>query len=363
MRKCIAVLALIGLGAGTASAQSSWNSEFGIQGGYARIVVPGTGTKIDAFDLPGFSISPLLPTYNSLFAILPYKDKIAIEPSLSASQGNALGDATLFNLGLRADYALTPKVYAAAGATLHWVETGGVHETQLGVQAALGYRLHLVGALNARLEAHVIATKKAAQLPPADVYALLFGVSHRVGGAAAAPARRAASPSLWAKTVGVSGGYTRTHGAGGLGDITNVALPGWGAGLSPLGLPLVTPPTVFAIFPIGRKIAIEPGMDLHRVQSSGTTVFGGNFAARLDYAVHGGWYGAAGGNLAYFKATGANSETLTGANVAWGYRFHLTGNLGGRFEANYTMMGKNDNLGVPALNTLGLMFSTTMALR
>jgi len=77
---------------------------------------------------------------------------------------------------------------------------------------------------------------------------------------------------------------------------------------------------MFAILPIGNKIAIEPGVDVHRVQSSGTTAFLGNLSARLDYALHGGWYAAAGGNLNYVKSTGTSAATRTGANVGLGYR-------------------------------------------
>lgn len=364
MRKTLALFGLCALAVSAATAQNRWTTQFGIQGGYARIVVPGTGSKIDAFDLPGFSLSPILPTYNALFAILPYKEKIAIEPSVSASQGNILGDLTTFNLGLRADYALTPKIYAAVGGTLTWLETTGSHETQLGLQGALGYRLHLMGALDGRVEGYINTLKKSTLLPPTDVYALLFGVTHRVGGGAAAAApRRGGGTSLWSKSVGVAGGYNRVHAVGGGGDFTQITVPGWGGGLSALGLPLASPATVFAIFPVGQKLALEPGLDLHRVQTGGSTVFGGNLVARLDYAVHGGWYGALGGNLLYFKTSGADAETITGANVAWGYRFHLTGALGGRFEANYTMAGNNDTIGLPALNTFGLMFGTTMSLR
>jgi hypothetical protein len=79
--------------------------------------------------------------------------------------------------------------------------------------------------------------------------------------------------------------------------------------------------------------------------------------------VHGGWYGAAGGNLHYIKATGLSGVTRTGFNLAWGYRFHLTGPLGGRMEANYTMFGAKSSVAIAPVNTLGLMFGVLMPLK
>jgi hypothetical protein len=160
--------------------------------------------------------------------------------------------------------------------------------------------------------------------------------------------------------LGVQGGYTRAHSVGG-GDQTAVAIPGMGGSVTLLGTP-AGPPILFAILPVGRKFAIEPGIDIARVQTSGLTLFGANTSARVNYAVSGGWYGAAGGNLQYIKATGQDGQTVTGFNLAWGYRFPLTSGLGGRFEINYRMMKGNTNLGLPPTNTLGLLFAATMPL-
>lgn len=162
----------------------------------------------------------------------------------------------------------------------------------------------------------------------------------------------------------MQGGYVRAHAVGG-GDFTGLSFPGLGGAFATfgnLGAP-VGAPSVFAIFPIGRKIALEPGLDLHRIQTQGTTIFVGNLALRLNYAVKGGWYGALGGNLEYAKATGTDAETVTGMNVGWGYRFPFTRGLGGRVELNYSMMGDNANLLLPPINTFSLLFGVTMPLR
>jgi hypothetical protein len=65
----------------------------------------------------------------------------------------------------------------------------------------------------------------------------------------------------------------------------------------------------------------------------------------------------------YLKASGNSGQTLTGFNLAWGYRFPLTSGLGGRFEMGYTMMAKNTTVGFPPTNTLALQFGVTMPLR
>ncbi len=357
---------LVGITA-TARGQS-WHSEFGIQSGYTRIKRAGSGAPdhIDVIGIPGFNLPGLLPAGASLFAIVPWNSKIAFETSVSTLQGNALliGDATFFNVDVRGDYAITPKVYAAAGGALHFIETNGAHETQLGVEAAVGYRFGFIRGLRGRVEASALFLGKANLLPPFDVYALEFGVSKQLGATGtrartAAPAR--ASNRAWQPMLGIQGGYTRAHNVGG-GDRTALAIPGIGGSVSVLGTP-AGPPILFAILPVARKFAIEPGIDLARVQTSGTTIFAANTSARMNYAVSGGWYGAVGGNLLYVKATGQGGETVTGLNLTWGYRFPLTGGLGGRFELDYTMMKENTNLALPPTNTLGLQFAATMPLR
>ena len=368
MRKLFAVLALAASVTTNAQAQQVWRTEFGIQGGYARIKPAGTGAsdQRDLFGVPSFSLPGVLPSNGSLFAILPWKGKLAIETSFSALQGNAValvGDATFFNLGVRGNYAITPKIYGAVGGALQWAENGGQSETQLGVQAALGYRFGFVAGLRGRVEASALFVGKSALLPPANVYAVTFGVSKQIGARGRAAAPRRAPDRAWQPMLGVAGGYARTHAVGGGGDLTSLSVPGFGGALTFLGTPVGGPPTLFAVLPVGRKLALEPGLDLQRLQLSGTTVFGGNLSLRLDYAVSGGWYGGVGGNLLYVKGTAADAEMLTGVNLGWGYRFPLTGGLAGRFELNYTMMGKNETLGVPPLNTMGLQFAVTMPLQ
>src|SRR2546422_8470623 len=55
----------------------------------------------------------------------------------------------------------------------------------------------------------------------------------------------------------------------------------------------------------------------HAHAAGGFTIAGANFAARLDYAIHGGWYGAVGGIASYEKFTGDRKSTRL--NSSHGY--------------------------------------------
>lgn len=365
MRRTFALLALATAITTTAQAQKAWQTEVGLQGGFTRAVAAGTGSgPTDVISLPGFNLGPILPFATGLYAVIPWSNKVAVNTDVAFSQLTGLGSATLFQLGLRGDYALTNKVYAGAGGTFGYASNGGVSAKQVGLQAGAGYRLHLSNSLNARVEGRATFWAKTSDLPATDTYSLLFGVGTSTHRAAPAARRGAARPGReWSPQFGVSAGYLNIHSIGGA-DVTVIAFPGFGGALGALATPELTgPPTMFAILPIGNRIAIEPGVDMHRAQSGGFTQFLGNFSARLDFAVHGGWYAAAGGNLNYVKVTGTNAASRTGANLGWGYRFPFWGPLSGRVEVNYTMFGKNTDLGTPATNVFGLMFGTTMALR
>jgi len=68
-------------------------------------------------------------------------------------------------------------------------------------------------------------------------------------------------------------------------------------------------------------------------------------------------------SLMTLREMGCTSASLTGLLVAWGYRFHLAGQFGGRFEVNYLQSGKNTDLGIGPTNTLGLAFGAMMPLK
>jgi hypothetical protein len=119
---------------------------------------------------------------------------------------------------------------------------------------------------------------------------------------------------------------------------------------------------LFAIFPVARKIAIEPGLDIASIDQGGGSTMSVALGARLNYAVTRGWYGAFGGQLAHINPSAGNSASILGGTLAWGNRFRLTSNLGGRIELNYLMFPANDDVGAAA-NTFSVLFGVTMPLK
>lgn len=366
MQRTFALLAVLLLATTSAQAQKAWQTEIGIQGGYSRLVAAGSGgSHTDIIGLPGFNLGPAAPLTPAIFAVLPWKDKIAVEVGVAAAQLTGNLAATLVEADVRGDYALTSQFYVGAGGAVGYISNGGIGETQLGLQGALGYRRHLTGPLMGRLEVRAMFWGNTDNVGPTDVYSVLFGVSTRTR-ASASPSRstRSTSPNrAWTPQLGLSAGYVNMHPIGGGNDITALAFPSFGGALGAFGSPVYTlPATLFAIVPIGTKIAIEPGLDIHRQQANGTTVFAGNFSARLNYAVHNRWYAGLGGNLSYLKG-GGQSASRTGLNTAFGYRFPFTHTLGGRVELNYTMWKKNTDLGIPPVNVMGLMLGLSVPLK
>jgi hypothetical protein len=180
VRRTFAVVALLVGVATIGQGQSAWQTEIGIQGGYSRFKPAGTGAndQVDNFDIPGVTNTSNGASYNALFFILPWKNKIALEPSASFSA--LAGLINQASIGLRADYALGRKAYAAGGALMGYTAGGGSTDYQLGLQAAVGYRLRVTGRLNGRVEANWITTKGTDQIAPANAYSLLFGISTRL---------------------------------------------------------------------------------------------------------------------------------------------------------------------------------------
>jgi len=363
VRKLLAIAALAALTTSTAAAQSRWTPEIGIQGGYNHVKPAGTHANdaISIITIPGASFVTAIYGSGPIYAIIPAGLKLAIEPQLGFSQLETGGNhATLAKIGLRADYAFNANVYAAAGGVLNYLEQSSPNHTGLGVQVAVGYRKPLTAGLNARLEANVTATKRSNLIQPLDAYQILLGVSSslRKGGAT----RARASKSVWDPAIGLSGGYFAVHPVGGA-NVTGIAFPSLGGNGAMFGLSGAASPTLFAIIPMAEKVALEPGIDVSVLSpATGTSSSAIALSGRIDYAVTGNWYAAAGGVLNAVKRAG-KSASLTGFLAGWGYRFHLAGAFGGRFEVNYMLSGRNTTLLMPATNTLGLTFGAMMPLK
>ena len=366
MQRTFAMLALLASLATSAQAQRSWQTEIGIQGGVLKAKPAGTGTD-DAstyLQLPGGTLFNGLVGTPPLFAIIPWKNKIAIEPQLGLLNLSTtdVGDATILATVLRLDYAVTPKLYVALGGSHRWLSANGTHDGQLGLVTAAGYRLPVTSRLHGRVEANVTFRKKDDSSGPLNTYSILAGLSANLkGGRTAQQPRRSPSRSTWQSAIGIQGGYLNQHTVGGASDASGLFIPGHGNDLRQSGSSIGGPPVIFAILPVGRKIALEPGLDIHAVKQTGGDGFAATVSGRLNYAVSGGWYAAAGASVTNINA-GA-SGTVVGGQAAWGYRFPLTGDLGGRVEFVFDLQGKNADVGIPPVNSFGVMFGVTMPLR
>lgn len=176
----------------------------------------------------------------------------------------------------------------------------------------------------------------------------------------------APSADAWQLAIGTSAGFVDVHIVRGPGDITALMFPGWGSGLAgAAGIPIATIPSLYMTIPVSPKMALEPTLDIHRAQSNGpSTLFASDLGARLDYAFgQRGFYGAAGLNVLAIKQTGAPTFAQIGVGLAGGYRFHLSGAWGGRFEISHTIMSKHKTAGIPPMTVTALSFGATVALR
>lgn len=331
----------------TSAAAQSWHTSLGVQGGFTRIKLtgqPGSGNQADVYGIPSTSFLGQLPLTGGLFLILPVAPKVALEPGFTLDQINGIGGgapATFASLSLRADYALTPQFYGALGLFGYYsTSTGGPHEAlQPGLEAAVGYRLHVAPSIQGRIEAQVITVKKTTNDVPFNTYSLLFGMSAPISGAAPGAARGARRPAgEWATSFGVTGGYYQVHVNGG-GDATAFAFPGAGATLATSLLVAPSTPSLFVLFPATKRLAIEIGVDGQNIRGN-TTIASFSIAPRADLAFGSHWYGAAGPTLHILRAVnGGTGSTVgfVGIALAWGTRFHLGGAFDGRVEANYGM--------------------------
>lgn len=367
MRRTCAMLALAaGVTTSVQAQRRAWQPEIGIQAGYSQVKPAGTGVddKQTFIMLPGVATLVPVLTYGSLYAIIPWSNKVAVEPTFGFSQTSVGGSISAARIGARVNYAITPKVYGAAGGVLNYLSGTGTSGTQVGLQLGMGYRVKLAPRLNGRIEAQWVSTANADNVTgPFNAYSLLVGVSTPVSGRAAAPARatRAASNSVWTRSIGVTGGYSHVH-LTGVGDAVLLSAPGVGGSLGSLTIYAPAPPVLFAIFPVGRKVALEPGIDIASIDDGGGSEMGLTLGARLNYAFTHGWYGAVGGQLAHVNPSVGSSASIFGGTLAFGNQFNLTSNLGGRVELSYLTFPANTDVG-SAANTFSVLFGVTMPLR
>lgn len=358
------VLALLTGWAGSAVAAQTWTPQLGITGGVSRQKPAGTGRhdEIDRWEFP--SSGSLQP---ALFVILPLVRRIGLESSLAVSQTRFSESSGLIptstntdiRLTIRADIALTPHAYVAAGGMLRRREINGGHSTQTGAVGALGYRQGIGAGLDARVEAQWVTQRQTDSLAPSNVYALLFGLSHPFRSQRARAVRNAPTFTPWRLQIGAAGGYARNHLYGTVTGIyvdaheTDLTVPGSGA---------TTPPPLFLDAPLAGRLALEIGLGAQRIQQQGTTLFDGHVAPRVNIAIYRGLYAGAGGNLRYVEQSGSKGIAFAGANVAAGYRVAIIQPLEGRIDISYTMFKEREGFPL-AQNTMAVLFGLAMVLR
>ena len=360
------------------AAGQSWLPAFGVQGGFTRIKPAGTNAndQVDVMGLPGTMFLGDGDPAGALFAVVPVGGRFAIEPSLSFAQ-TALDVITLTTarLDARLDVAFGPHLYGAVGGEVSYLSGSGgggsQHVAPLGITVAIGLRAPLSRRLEGRIEAEYTGQRGAKAFaatsinePPLDMYSLHVGVSSSVRDRA-----EAAGPAdgLWTAAVGVQGGYYSAHFAG-AGTLNGLYLPGLGTstGLtSAVFLLFPQSPSMITVIPVRGPWAVEAGFALGRFQIAGpgNLTFGSlTLATRVNYAVTRGWYAAAGVVTNSYKTTNRAAAAQAGLSLAWGYRFHIAGDLGGRAEGAYTMFAHNHVLGVPPVNLFGIDLGVMMGI-
>ena len=381
MRKALLVAGALVVTA-SMSAQS-WNTELGFQGGYTRLRLVGGAICCSKTDLYGFPSAGELdgvPTALAAYAIFPIAGKIAVESGLSWLQQPGLFGSypTVIGVSLRADYAITHRFYAGLGPYLRYVAgmqfafPNPYTHFQPGIEGAVGYRVPLNAGLNARVELQAVALKAVRTNLPYDLYSILLGVSApltRTGGQESAWARWTGG---WRPEFGVSAGLTQVH-VRGL-DVSQLSFPSAGASsLSGIALAPAAP-ALFVVFPLRDRWAGEVGFDAYQARDPFLgTIASIQVAPRADVAI-GRWYAALGPQFHFTRFTRTSGRVpgpvlgLAGLSAAWGYRFHLSGAMGGRFELSYGVNAKRRS-NAPALgpslpaSALGLTFGMLMPLK
>jgi hypothetical protein len=173
-------------------------------------------------------------------------------------------------------------------------------------------------------------------------------------------------PDEWPLALGTEAGFVNVHQIGSAGDLDALMFPAWGSSLVGVaGLPLPTVPSLYMTIPIAPKMAIEPNLDITRNQTARpfSTRFAANLGGRLDYSFGHGFYGAAGVKVMIIKVSRISSFGVPGVGIAGGYRFHLSGAWGGRFEISHDMMAKHATTGLVPVNVTAITVGAMVALR
>lgn len=179
-------LAVAGLlGAGPLRAQQLWEPELGIRGGWSQTKVNGAANAINFIDFPGqVSLSTVTGGAPGnvgrapLFAVIPLAARIALVPEMGWNELSLSGSAvTIWQAGAVANYALTPRIYAGAGASLFFLRAGATEQAQGGLLVNAGYRIPISRTLRLRIEGYYNGRPTANVLNESYAFGVSLGVS------------------------------------------------------------------------------------------------------------------------------------------------------------------------------------------
>lgn len=353
------------LGSSALAAQTWGPASLGLQGGFSYIKYDGTRYFDSELNLPGLTYGPSLPLPRAVFVTVPLSSRLALEPSVSVgvSSSNLVWSNTLL-LGVRGDYLITRSLYAAAGIAAgrgaSGTSSGATSRYTFGVQGAIGARLRLAGPLVGRAEAVAQLWAKNAPYPAQNIYSLMVGVSAPVTTrrSVTAPDDRALPHRPWELSLGISSSFVDQHYQSFPTDIISFSFPGHGTESNG-----VSPPVLFATIPLKGRLALEPGLEVHRSHDNNFTYGALVLSARLNYALGRGWYAGPGLEFVTRKASDTPYVGFAGVSAQGGYQFHLTGAWGGRVEVSHTIMARQGVWHEPPLTVTAITIGATVAMR
>ena len=347
MRKLGLSLVLIAGAAAPVAAQQMWQPEIGIRAGWTRLKDPNSSTHIDGLDFPMTGGFTATNNASGLYGVIPVKGRFAIQPSfgLLNFSNSGGGVVTTLSTGVRLNVAIASGLYVAAGPTMYVFKQDGNEDTQGGIEAAVGYRRAVGGRLHGSVEGFYEKREKSEALPKLNAYGLRLGMGYSLTDRMM---RRAASRSdrMWSPSIGIQGGWSLASFPGGNGDVTSFTLPFMGQSVLGGSFVVPGPSALSVLLPVGKKLAIEPSVDYHRVKvstsSSALTTY--QLGARVNYAFNRTAYAGLGAEYTGLSASGVNDGSHLGAVVAAGLRFPLVNGLMGRTELNYRVVDGDDAL-------------------
>jgi hypothetical protein len=358
MRKLgLSLALLVGAAAPVAAQSMPWKAEVGIRLNYTKTTINGTDITTAGMPSNGFLS---LGGVAGLYGVIPVNDKFAIEPAVGMYDVDFGGTpVTQGDMAVRVLYSVAGPFYVAAGPTLSFARISGTQSSVWGVQGAAGYRRHLSGALSGRAEVYVQKDGKSSLV--SDEKPSSWGLLVSLGITPGAPMNRGGSATrLWTPMIGIQGGYSHLTITNGGTDVSSFSVPGSSNMVLIAGseAPLLAVAPIFAVIPIGERIAVEPSLaySSYKIEGSGNGHALG-LGVRANYAFNRTLYAGLSYDMtSYGGGSGSQLDGLdatTGAGVQAGVRFPLVSGFTGRTEISYRKLSADDTfIGDHTITTL-----------